>query len=182
MDVTNGRPKAGRRGGERAPPRERSSTGRAFTTTLVTVSAQARERKNIGLRELARRLGVSASLISQIETGQVGAFDQHALRDRQRARALGQRDRVRAEPGLSAIGRGVRQRTGSPTGQSGREAQPGRRRQRSRFAGPARHEQDVDQPRVRRQLGTAHRHNPTTTSTFSSSAIRPGASRHPLTR
>lgn len=29
----------------------------------------ARERKNIGLRELARRLGVSASLISQIETG-----------------------------------------------------------------------------------------------------------------
>jgi transcriptional regulator with XRE-family HTH domain len=30
---------------------------------------QARERKNIGLRELARRLGVSPSLISQIETG-----------------------------------------------------------------------------------------------------------------
>jgi len=29
----------------------------------------AREQKNIGLRELARRLGVSASLISQIETG-----------------------------------------------------------------------------------------------------------------
>lgn len=29
----------------------------------------ARESKNIGLRELARRLGVSASLISQIETG-----------------------------------------------------------------------------------------------------------------
>ncbi len=29
----------------------------------------ARERKNIGLRELARRLGVSPSLISQIETG-----------------------------------------------------------------------------------------------------------------
>ena len=30
---------------------------------------QAREEKKIGLRELARRLGVSASLISQIETG-----------------------------------------------------------------------------------------------------------------
>jgi len=30
---------------------------------------EAREQKNIGLRELARRLGVSASLISQIETG-----------------------------------------------------------------------------------------------------------------
>ena len=30
---------------------------------------EARENKNIGLRELARRLGVSASLISQIETG-----------------------------------------------------------------------------------------------------------------
>ena len=30
---------------------------------------QAREEKEIGLRELARRLGVSASLISQIETG-----------------------------------------------------------------------------------------------------------------
>jgi DNA-binding XRE family transcriptional regulator/mannose-6-phosphate isomerase-like protein (cupin superfamily) len=29
----------------------------------------AREQRNIGLRELARRLGVSASLISQIETG-----------------------------------------------------------------------------------------------------------------
>src|SRR5438552_8443835 len=29
----------------------------------------AREQKNIGLRELARRLGLSASLISQIETG-----------------------------------------------------------------------------------------------------------------
>src|SRR5580765_9087471 len=29
----------------------------------------AREQKNIGLRELARRLGVSPSLISQIETG-----------------------------------------------------------------------------------------------------------------
>ena len=30
---------------------------------------EAREEKKIGLRELARRLGVSASLISQIETG-----------------------------------------------------------------------------------------------------------------
>jgi transcriptional regulator with XRE-family HTH domain len=30
---------------------------------------EAREQKSIGLRELARRLGVSASLISQIETG-----------------------------------------------------------------------------------------------------------------
>ena len=30
---------------------------------------EAREQKDIGLRELARRLGVSASLISQIETG-----------------------------------------------------------------------------------------------------------------
>jgi len=30
---------------------------------------EAREQKNIGLRELARRLGVSPSLISQIETG-----------------------------------------------------------------------------------------------------------------
>ena len=30
---------------------------------------EAREGRNIGLRELARRLGVSPSLISQIETG-----------------------------------------------------------------------------------------------------------------
>jgi transcriptional regulator with XRE-family HTH domain len=41
----------------------------AFRDSLGSRLRQAREEKNVGLRELARRIGVSASLISQIETG-----------------------------------------------------------------------------------------------------------------
>lgn len=68
MDVTNGRPKAGR--GRRAGTAEGAIVDRAsLHDDLGHRLRQARERKNIGLRELARRLGVSASLISQIETG-----------------------------------------------------------------------------------------------------------------
>ena len=68
MDVANGRPTTRRR--------RRAGTGDDGTVRRQSLHDDlghrlraARERKNIGLRELARRLGVSASLISQIETG-----------------------------------------------------------------------------------------------------------------
>lgn len=68
MDVANGRPKAGRR--RRTSPVDETVVDRAnLRDDLGLRLRAARERKNIGLRELARRLGVSASLISQIETG-----------------------------------------------------------------------------------------------------------------
>ena len=68
MDVTNGRPKTRRR--RRGGPAEGATVDRAILhDDLGHRLRVARERKNIGLRELARRLGVSASLISQIETG-----------------------------------------------------------------------------------------------------------------
>lgn len=59
-------------------PRRRSRTAAQESTSLDRQRLRddlghrlraAREQKNIGLRELARRLGVSPSLISQIETG-----------------------------------------------------------------------------------------------------------------
>ena len=85
---------------------KRPSTGRVFATTWVSVFAKPASRRSIGLRELARRLGVSAELDLADRDGQDGAVDQHPLRDRQRARALGQRDRVRLETGCwSAVGR-----------------------------------------------------------------------------
>jgi transcriptional regulator with XRE-family HTH domain/mannose-6-phosphate isomerase-like protein (cupin superfamily) len=66
MDVTNGRPKAKRR----SRVVDEGLVGRAsLRDDLGQRLRAARERTNIGLRELARRLGVSASLISQIETG-----------------------------------------------------------------------------------------------------------------
>ena len=61
-------------GKQRRRPRlalgERAAVERqGLRTDLGQRLREAREQKNIGLRELARRLGVSASLISQIETG-----------------------------------------------------------------------------------------------------------------
>jgi transcriptional regulator with XRE-family HTH domain/mannose-6-phosphate isomerase-like protein (cupin superfamily) len=49
----------------RSPSRDR----KALRDNLGARLRKAREEKNIGLRELARRVGVSHSLISQIETG-----------------------------------------------------------------------------------------------------------------
>ena len=68
MDVANGRPKTARR--RRTAPVDGPTVDRKrLHDDLGHRLRTARERKNIGLRELARRLGVSASLISQIETG-----------------------------------------------------------------------------------------------------------------
>src|SRR6476619_6700575 len=68
MDVTNGSPKAKRR--RRVNLVDETLVDRASLRDDLGLRLRAaRERKNIGLRELARRLGVSASLISQIETG-----------------------------------------------------------------------------------------------------------------
>ena len=67
MDVANGKPKAKRR--RRASADETLVDRASLRDDLGLRLRAARERKNIGLRELARRLGVSASLISQIETG-----------------------------------------------------------------------------------------------------------------
>src|SRR2546430_10086102 len=54
----------------RLTPDERATSGRQrLRDDLGQRLRKAREQKKIGLRELARRLGVSASLISQIETG-----------------------------------------------------------------------------------------------------------------
>src|SRR5579862_6038841 len=54
----------------RASADELASVGRqALRDDLGQRLRKAREDKKIGLRELARRLGVSPSLISQIETG-----------------------------------------------------------------------------------------------------------------
>jgi transcriptional regulator with XRE-family HTH domain len=68
MDVANGRPKTKQR--RRVSPADETLVDRASLHDDLGLRLRAaRERKNIGLRELARRLGVSASLISQIETG-----------------------------------------------------------------------------------------------------------------
>ena len=55
---------------------------------------EARRARNLSLRTLAERLGVSPSLISQIETGSREPVGQHALRDRRRARRLARRAAV----------------------------------------------------------------------------------------
>lgn len=70
MAVKNDKPT----GKKRRPPRvavdERATADRqTLRNDLGHRLREAREQKKIGLRELARRLGVSASLISQIETG-----------------------------------------------------------------------------------------------------------------
>src|SRR6478609_9355129 len=68
MDVANGSPKAKRR--RRVNLVDETLVDRAsLRDDLGQRLRLARENKNIGLRELARRLGVSPSLISQIETG-----------------------------------------------------------------------------------------------------------------
>jgi transcriptional regulator with XRE-family HTH domain len=51
------------------PARPASRDRKALRDNLGARLRKAREEKNIGLRELARRVGVSHSLISQIETG-----------------------------------------------------------------------------------------------------------------
>ena len=69
MDVNNARP-AARKRRRRAAATEGATVDRqSLRDDLGQRLRAAREEKNIGLRELARRLGVSASLISQIETG-----------------------------------------------------------------------------------------------------------------
>jgi transcriptional regulator with XRE-family HTH domain len=68
MDVANGRPTTRRRRGA-ATGDDGTVRRQSLHDDLGHRLRAARERKNIGLRELARRLGVSASLISQIETG-----------------------------------------------------------------------------------------------------------------
>jgi transcriptional regulator with XRE-family HTH domain len=47
----------------------RSETRQRYLDGLGARLRQAREERHIGLRELARRIGVSASLVSQVETG-----------------------------------------------------------------------------------------------------------------
>ena len=113
---------------------------------------EAREGRNIGLRELARRLGVSPSLISQIETGKsepsintlfaiVGELElpvNEIVFDPQRSsgRSVG----ITASKG--GDGDGWHWRDGS-----GGAAQ---------LACPTEHQPNVDQPRVGCQLATAH--------------------------
>ena len=70
------RPLAGRRARPRRWRRRPSARSCASSASAIGMS----------LRELARRLDVSPSLVSQIETGQDPAIGPHALRDRQRAR------------------------------------------------------------------------------------------------
>jgi transcriptional regulator with XRE-family HTH domain/mannose-6-phosphate isomerase-like protein (cupin superfamily) len=54
---------------ETSTVRRRKSERQSLSDGLGWRLRKARESKNIGVRELARRIGVSASLISQIETG-----------------------------------------------------------------------------------------------------------------
>jgi transcriptional regulator with XRE-family HTH domain len=70
MDLENPRPTTKRRRRPRAAELDGATAGRKrLRADLGHRLRAAREEKNIGLRELARRLGVSPSLISQIETG-----------------------------------------------------------------------------------------------------------------
>jgi transcriptional regulator with XRE-family HTH domain len=70
MDVKNASPKATKRRRPRLVLDERATADRqSLRDGLGHRLREAREQKKIGLRELARRLGVSPSLISQIETG-----------------------------------------------------------------------------------------------------------------
>jgi mannose-6-phosphate isomerase-like protein (cupin superfamily)/DNA-binding XRE family transcriptional regulator len=70
MDVKDTQPKGKQRRRPRKPAPEGAAVDRqGLRDDLGHRLRSAREQKNIGLRELARRLGVSASLISQIETG-----------------------------------------------------------------------------------------------------------------
>src|ERR1041384_4864864 len=48
---------------------DRSQTRQQFLDRLGARLRKAREEKHVGLRELARRIGVSPSMLSQIETG-----------------------------------------------------------------------------------------------------------------
>ena len=68
--VKNSKVKNPRRSKSRAAPQEGLDIDRQRARSDLGQRLRiAREEKNIGLRELARRLGVSPSLISQIETG-----------------------------------------------------------------------------------------------------------------
>jgi transcriptional regulator with XRE-family HTH domain len=70
MGVESARPPGKQRRRKRMTAAERARLDReSLRDDLGHRLRAAREEKSIGLRELARRLGVSASLISQIETG-----------------------------------------------------------------------------------------------------------------
>jgi len=70
MDLKSDKPKRTQRQRPRPTADERATAERQnLRSDLGKRLREARESKEIGLRELARRLGVSASLISQIETG-----------------------------------------------------------------------------------------------------------------
>jgi transcriptional regulator with XRE-family HTH domain len=69
MSVKNDKPATKQRRPQRAPEERAATDRQSLRSDLGQRLREARERKEIGLRELARRLGVSASLISQIETG-----------------------------------------------------------------------------------------------------------------
>ena len=71
MDLQNGKLKGAKRRRRPAQPQdEQAALGRqGLRDGLGQRLRTAREEKKIGLRELARRMGVSPSLISQIETG-----------------------------------------------------------------------------------------------------------------
>jgi transcriptional regulator with XRE-family HTH domain len=70
MDLQNAKTTGKKRRRPRVPLDEQAAPARqTLRDDLGQRLRKAREEKNIGLRELARRLGVSASLISQIETG-----------------------------------------------------------------------------------------------------------------
>jgi transcriptional regulator with XRE-family HTH domain len=70
VDVNNARLTGKQRRRPRVALDERATVDRqSLRDDLGRRLREAREEKQIGLRELARRLGVSASLISQIETG-----------------------------------------------------------------------------------------------------------------
>ena len=116
---------------------------------------EAREQKKIGLRELARRLGVSASLISQIETGKTEP-------------SINTLFAIVSELELSVneIVFDSKQDAGLPSGTAAPQAQNGevvsrrtgesRPSRRTRVTRPAQHEPNIDQPRVRCQLAAAH--------------------------
>src|SRR5471032_2479934 len=70
MDLQNAKLKDKKRRQPRQPQDEQATLGRqSLRDDLGQRLRKAREEKKIGLRELARRMGVSPSLISKIETG-----------------------------------------------------------------------------------------------------------------
>src|SRR5947208_16118718 len=69
MDVQNAKTTGKKRRRPRVLDEQAAPARQRLRDDLGQRLRKAREQKKIGLRELARRLGVSPSLISQIETG-----------------------------------------------------------------------------------------------------------------